>query len=183
MFYAKLPIETVYHPDYECYDVIADLVTRQHSDDECVVLSNDTDFIQLYATHKDVSIYSPVKKEYLISPDYNYVHWKSLVGDSSDNIKGVPRVGKKTASKILEEGLLHWLDENPGKAEIFDRNVKLISFADLSDKFDDFVITESEADYDEIRKEFNEMDFASITRDKTWDKFVGTFTNIGQGVD
>ncbi|WP_446918858.1 5'-3' exonuclease, partial [Klebsiella pneumoniae] len=36
-------------------------------------------------------------------PPHCIVDWLALVGDSSDNIPGVPRVGAKTASKWLNE--------------------------------------------------------------------------------
>lgn len=175
---SSFPIETVLHPDYECDDVIANLIIHRHQDDECVVLSNDTDFIQLYDMHKNTSVYSPVKKEYLLATDYNYVWWKALVGDTSDNIKGVPRVGKKTASVILNGDIDEWINDNPEKASIFTRNIELINFANLSEKMDELVVSESEQNFKHIKERFNEMEFFSITKDKTWDKFVETFNRI-----
>ena len=38
---------------------------------------------------------------YLTPTDYDIVKYKALVGDTSDCIKGVTRVGKKKAFKIL----------------------------------------------------------------------------------
>ena len=45
--------------------------------------------------------YDPIQKIYLTPPDYDIVKYKALVGDTSDCIKGVTRVGKKKAFKIL----------------------------------------------------------------------------------
>lgn len=172
------PIECIYHPDYECDDLIASLITGRHSDDECIVLSNDTDFIQIYALHPRASVYSPIKKTFLMPTQYDYVAWKALVGDTADNIKGVPRVGKKTADSILSSNLDDWLEDNPEKAQIFKRNVQLIKFSDLSDRLDECVTWQTEEDFSYIKERFDEMEFSSITTDKSWAKFVSTFSKI-----
>lgn len=174
----KMPFESVYHPQYECDDVIANLIIHRHANDECIVLSNDTDFIQLYQLHSNTSVYSPVKKDYLLPTEYSYVAWKALVGDSSDNITGVPRVGKKTAKSILNGNLELWLNKNPEKAKIFERNVKLITFADLTDKLDELIVWESKADFNHIKDRFNDLEFYSITKDKPWGRFVETFSAL-----
>lgn len=176
----NFPIETVFHPDYECDDVIAELI-KEHPDDECIVISNDTDFIQLYNKYTNVSIYSPVKKEFLFPTEYDYVSWKALVGDSSDNISGVPRVGKKTASKILknESSLKEWIDSSsPDKVKIFERNVELIRFADMSDSLSDTVRRPGIKNWSYVKSKFEDFEFDSIIRNSYWEKFVNTFNGI-----
>jgi DNA polymerase-1 len=41
-----------------------------------------------------------VRERYGITPEY-YADWKSLVGDTADNIKGIRGVGSKTATKLI----------------------------------------------------------------------------------
>lgn len=176
---AKFPFDVIHHPDYEGDDLIANLIRWKHSNDECIVISNDTDFIQLYAEDATVSVYSPVKKEFLLPTEYNYVQWKSLVGDTSDNIWGVPRVGNKTALKILNNGLEDWLEKNPDKAKIYWRNHQLISFADMEDDME-YSVWSRTVDFEYIKEKFNEMEFYSMTKEKTWDKFVSTFERLGE---
>jgi len=173
-----LPFVSVYHPEYEADDVIANLIIHSHADDECIIASNDTDFIQIHDSHKNVSLYSPVDKNFREPVDYDYVAWKAFVGDASDNIKGVPRIGKKTASTILKSDLNVWLAKNPEKAEIFHRNVELIRFADLGDRLGELVRLELDTDFDLIRDRFNEMEFYSITNEKSWKKYVDTFEKL-----
>ncbi len=43
-----------------------------------------------------------VKEKYGILPE-QYVDFKSLTGDSSDNIKGVEKVGIKTAAQLINQ--------------------------------------------------------------------------------
>ncbi|MGL4522044.1 MAG: DNA polymerase I [Bacilli bacterium] len=78
------------------------------------VVSGDRDMIQLCSEHTDViitrkgisetDIYTPafLFDKYAIAPE-QVVEMKGLMGDSSDNIPGVPGVGEKTALKLLHE--------------------------------------------------------------------------------
>jgi len=81
-----------------------------------VILSNDTDFLQLVA-NPGISCYVPYKKTLVNNknfPDYfnamkgitihpmEYLFYKALVGDKGDNIPGINRVGYKTLHKAKE---------------------------------------------------------------------------------
>ena len=66
------------------------------------IISRDRDLLQaLQKGYADLQ-YDPVQKVYLTPPDYDIVKYKALVGDASDCIKGVTKVGEKKALKILD---------------------------------------------------------------------------------
>jgi DNA polymerase-1 len=81
-------------------------------DGDAIIVTADEDLLQ--AVTDQVSVFKPGKKEQLITPDTmeipveDFVEYKTLQGDSSDNIPGVNGVGPKTAQKIsCEGGILH----------------------------------------------------------------------------
>lgn len=176
----SFPLTVVRHPDHECDDVLANLIRYRHPSDECIVVSSDTDFIQLYDSHTNVEIYNPIKKAFVPKPDYDYVTWKSLKGDGSDNISGFYGIGDKRAASLAssKERLDTFLSESVENYELFKRNFKLISFFDLEDEMDMLEVSPPAHDWDNVRKQFSEMEFYSITNDKSWDKFVTTFKNL-----
>lgn len=75
-------------------------VLSSRNEDNTIV-SADKDMIQIVQRGYALGIYNPIKKDYMDIPEYDIVEFKSLVGDSSDNIKGVPKVGPKSALKIM----------------------------------------------------------------------------------
>jgi DNA polymerase-1 len=95
----------------ECDDIIATYAKRFSEDFQVVISSFDSDYFQLISDNVRVLRYhglssiicdrSYVLDRYGISPEY-YADWKSLVGDTADNIKGVPGVGPKTATKLID---------------------------------------------------------------------------------
>ncbi len=98
-------------PGYEADDVIGTL-TREavEAGHEVQIVSGDKDFAQLVSadvrmldTMKDVS-YDPelVRKKWGVPPE-KFVDFLALVGDKADNIPGVPGIGKKTATTLLEK--------------------------------------------------------------------------------
>ena len=121
----------------EADDVIYWL-SNYFKNDKKTVVSVDKDLVQL--VNENTNVFSPIKN-ILITPDNfeeqnkisikHFVNLKALVGDKSDNIHGVPKVGEKTAKKILLEGSpKDNLSEESYK--IYERNVDLI---DLSRAF------------------------------------------------
>jgi len=171
------PVITVYHPDNECDDLVLYLIEKYHHDDETIILSSDTDFIQvlnLYPTK--VKLYNPVSKLYRDNTDYDYIAWKAMVGDKSDNIPGVRGIGKKTATKILEtEGELQKRLENPLFKSGFDKSYNLIKFLDLNDEEESIEYTKAKLDYDSIKDEFLSMGLNSMLEKNYLENYFNTF--------
>ena len=79
----------------EADDILADL----QSDETCIV-STDKDLDQVPGWH-----YNWVNKDlyYVSVPSATHMLYKQiLMGDSTDNIEGIPKVGEKTAEKLLD---------------------------------------------------------------------------------
>ncbi|WP_199624486.1 DNA polymerase I [Paenibacillus alkalitolerans] len=100
---------------YEADDIIGTLTKRADEQDvETLVVSGDKDMLQLAServtialTRKGISEtekYDPaaIQEKYNLSPS-QIIDLKGLMGDSSDNIPGIPGVGEKTALKLLHE--------------------------------------------------------------------------------
>lgn len=98
--------------NYEADDFIASIVSNtSYTTYQYIIVSTDSDFIQLI--NKNTYLYVPrgknsilydekeVIKKYNIPPS-KYIIFKSLVGDKSDNIKGIKGIGTISAAKILE---------------------------------------------------------------------------------
>ncbi|SEA49811.1 DNA polymerase I [Thalassobacillus cyri] len=100
---------------YEADDIIGTLSgSAEKQGWETNVISGDKDLLQLVSEHTDVTLtkkgitnvekYTPsfMKEKMGIRPD-QIIDLKALMGDSSDNIPGVPGVGEKTAVKLLKQ--------------------------------------------------------------------------------
>lgn len=95
----------------EADDVIGTLA-RQATENkkECLISTGDKDMAQLVTDHVGLvntmtdtnSDHNFITEKYGVRPD-QFIDYLALVGDSSDNIPGVPKVGPKTASKWLQE--------------------------------------------------------------------------------
>ena len=110
---------------YEADDVIGTLC-RQAEEQKAptVILTSDSDALQLvsswvkvvlYAPWKDAKLYdeAEVKARFFGLAVEQQPDFKALKGDSSDNIPGVPGIGDKTAARLLlEYGTLEGLYEN-----------------------------------------------------------------------
>jgi DNA polymerase I len=128
-----LRIRYVEAPGYEADDVIATL-TRQSvaAGGEVLVCTGDRDAFQLVSDR--VTMLYPVRgvsevwrmdpaaieEKYLVRPE-RYSDLAALVGESSDNLPGVPGVGPKTAAKWLTQygdlaGVVAHADQVTGKA-------------------------------------------------------------------
>lgn len=180
-----LPVNVVVHPDYECDDVIAYLVkTYSNFDNECVIVSSDTDFIQTIQRYPSCHLYNPVKKAWVETPNYDYVTWKAWRGDSSDNIPGVSGIGDKRAAILASDSEAHAnaLSKSPKNSAIFHRNVRLIRFHEFTEsELETLEVTHTRnanVKWDYVRELFDSYDFKSITNDKSWKKFVSTFQNL-----
>lgn len=110
-------VEVILHPGLEADDMIGTLA-KKHSalGDHIHILSGDRDLLQLVddnicvvmpSTGKNGSqtiVYDTagVIEKMGVTPT-EYLQVKSLMGDASDNIPGVPSIGEKTATAIISE--------------------------------------------------------------------------------
>ena len=109
----NVPILTL--EGYEADDILGTVAKRmQEEGKEVTIVSGDRDLLQLSDEHIKISIpktakgetniynYYPkdVEAEWGVSPK-EFIDLKALMGDSSDNIPGVPGMGEKTASWII----------------------------------------------------------------------------------
>jgi len=107
-----LPVTLMSFDKLEADDVIGYLcgqIYKTYDDSKVFVMSSDNDFMQL--VNDRVNVFSPTKKkiygiqnvvdDFGIHPD-NFLLYKALVGDTSDNVPGVNGVGDKTAVKLFE---------------------------------------------------------------------------------
>jgi DNA polymerase-1 len=106
-----LKIPEIKMPRYEADDIIGSVATQWKNDfDEILIASGDKDLMQfvdgpikMLDTMKD-KVYEreDVKDKMGVYPE-QIVDFLSLIGDSSDNIPGVPGIGPKGAQNLLEE--------------------------------------------------------------------------------
>jgi 5'-3' exonuclease len=95
----------------EADDLIAGFCAM--AEGEKIIVSSDKDLLQLIS--EDVSVAKPLRggefKMIGISDFYTetgvtkeaYIGYRALVGDSSDNISGVPGIGEKTAKNLMDK--------------------------------------------------------------------------------
>jgi len=155
-----IPVTTVYHPNEEADDVAYKLC-KVHSNDEVVVITNDSDYIQIINEMDNVKVFNPIKRTYFEKTDYDYVSWKAMVGDSSDNIPGVKRVGVKTAEKILKQGSLKERLLEPSFSEQYNLAYSLIKMRDCFD-LSDIEMTKPTFSKNYLEKIFDDYGFRSF---------------------
>ncbi|HRA04545.1 MAG TPA: 5'-3' exonuclease H3TH domain-containing protein, partial [Arachnia sp.] len=120
-------------PGYEADDIIASLSTKAEAEGyDVFIVTGDRDAMQLVSDHvtvlyprkgvSDLARMTPetVTEKYLVPPA-RYPELAALVGETSDNLPGVPGVGPKTAAKWLEQydgldNLVARAEQVPGKA-------------------------------------------------------------------
>lgn len=129
----------------ETDDFIASIVSKNINEYQYVIVSTDSDFIQLISNN--VFLYVPrgkksilynkdeVIKKYNVTPE-KFIMFKSLVGDKSDNIRGVSGIGNITAARILKyDSIQEFIENNPNSRisnilisskELINKNQKLI---------------------------------------------------------
>ena len=172
----SFPITVARHEDYECDDVIMNLATDRHKHDESVIVSSDTDFIQVLQNDCDISLYNPVRKKFISPPEFDYVSWKALRGDAADNIPGFKGVGDKTANKLMiSPDLLTEFLNKEGHQEKFNHNIKMIRAHNMDDDMNTIEETTAKFQPDVLRKKFTEYEFYAMTNKTSWPKFVNTF--------
>src|SRR6266511_2381339 len=182
----KIPMVSV--EGYEADDAIATLACRAADRGlEAVIVTADRDFFQLVRPGievmfnrrgiSDIVTYdvAAVAGRFGLPPE-KYLDYVALKGDTSDNIPGVPGVGEKTASKLVQdfgsvEDLLDRTQEVKGRlrtaieaaGQDLIRNKELARLnCDLELDLDPEACVMGEWDHDAVRRLFNSLEFRTL---------------------
>jgi DNA polymerase-1 len=144
---SALPVTIMIYDGIEADDVMAYIATQLKKENEkVIIMSTDKDFLQL--VNKDVSVYSPskkkvynideVKEEFGVHP-HNFINFRMIDGDKSDNVEGISGLGLKTIIKSFPiladeelqttESMLEYINEQPKKTkahDLFENNLELL---------------------------------------------------------
>ena len=153
-----LPVKTTIIDKVEADDIIAVLAEKlvEKYNSTCFIVSSDKDFVQL-VTDK-IILYRPIEKEYYtpsavkekygVSP-HNFILYKTLLGDNSDNIPGVKGLGAKGIFKKFPE----LQKQDLTLSEIFDISTR---------KFKDHVVySRIVQDQDRLETSYKVMDLST----------------------
>ncbi|MFD2726562.1 DNA polymerase I [Hyunsoonleella rubra] len=183
---------------YEADDVIGTLSRQAEKEGyKTYMVTPDKDFAQLVT--ENVFMYRPVfgggyetwgipevKKKFEVEDPMQVIDFLGMMGDSSDNIPGLPGVGEKTAKKFIAqfgsmEGLLANTDQLKGKMkEKVEANGKLgllskklaTIMLDVPVEFDAKDFELDHPDVEKVKEIFQELEFRRLT-----ENFLKTFAN------
>lgn len=175
-------------PGVEADDILASIAEKYTAQNhKVVIVSGDKDLLQL--VDNNVTMFDPMKnkvmdaaeveKKYGVAPD-RLLDYFALVGDSSDNVPGVPGVGPKTAEKlIVAHGSLDGLyaevesfKKSKMKEKIIDNREQAYLSKTLIDLKRDVDVPESveafaihEGDDALLAQLYTELEFSSLLKD------------------
>ncbi len=172
----------------EADDIIGTLATWGAQQGwEVMIVSGDKDFAQLVTDN--VKLYDPGKggsgpkvlgppevlEKFGVRPD-QIIDYFALIGDSSDNVPGVPKIGPKTATKWMAEydtldaiyehledltkSQRTRLEENKDKALLSKKLVTILT--DVEVECSKEALTRQKADHDALRSRLIELEFAKL---------------------
>ena len=217
----NLGINTIDKEGYEADDIIGTIAMRAEKEGfQIFMVTPDKDFAQLVT--EDIFLYKParfgngieiwgvdeVNNKFEIDHPTKVIDYLGMMGDSVDNIPGLPGVGEKTAKKFLKEygsleGLIENIENLKGKLKEKIEENKELGF--LSKKLAT-IITNVPVEFEledlklktpnnsEITKIFIELEFKRLTETykkifvndnqeiKEIDKNIDLFTNIEEAL-
>ena len=194
----EMNIKTLEMDDYEGDDILGTCAKKFAKEDKDVyILSGDRDLFQLIEDHitvriprtkmgkTETEIYtkSKVEEEYGLEP-IDLIEVKGLMGDSSDEIPGVPSVGTKTGNNLIKqyktiENLYKAIED--GKADLTpklkDTLIKNKELAEISKKLGTININAPiKEDLEDVKlKEWNREEVAEIFKKLNFNRFIERF--------
>tara|TARA_R110002074_G_scaffold101678_5_gene219525 strand:+ start:1795 stop:4680 length:2886 start_codon:yes stop_codon:yes gene_type:complete len=182
---------------FEADDVIGTLSKQAEKEGyKTFMVTPDKDFAQLVS--ENIFMYKPVfgggyetwgipevQKKFEVERPEQVIDFLGMMGDSSDNIPGLPGVGEKTAKKFIQtygsmEGLLANTHELKGKMKEkveASKELGMLSkelariMLDVPVKFDDKDFELNHPDIQKVTEIFQELEFRRLT-----DNFLKTFS-------
>lgn len=137
------PIKQISVDGAEADDVMF-VIANHYRDEKHVIMTSDKDLVQIKNVNPNVDVYNPVKKKFL-QAEKNIVEEKAIVGDKSDNIGGLYRVGIKTFEKMIEDRVVFNKVMSKGNnKEIFKQFLKIVDLRNIPESLKENIISEFE---------------------------------------
>ncbi|MFO7924561.1 MAG: DNA polymerase I [Bacteroidales bacterium] len=198
-------IPVIESPGYEADDVIGTLAKKAEKKGfTTYMMTPDKDFCQLVSDRiflykpkrsgNDAEVWGPaeVTKHYDIEDPLQVIDILALMGDTSDNVPGVPGIGEKTAKKIISsyksvEEVLSRLNEFSGKQRENIENFagklglskKLVTIIlDAPVELDEQLLKKKSPDIKNLKKLFEELEFRTAG-----ERILSGFKNNGREGD
>lgn len=180
-----MDIELVEKAGYEADDILGTLAERcEKKGMEVTVVSGDRDILQLASDRIMIRMPKTVRgkttienyhakevmERYQVEPK-QIIELKALMGDTSDNIPGIPGVGEKTATKLIveygsiENAYVHVEEIRPNKAkESLKNNYDLAVMSKKLATIDTNAPVECDLEHAEIRNLYTEEAYEMFRR-------------------
>ena len=191
---AAMGFHIIEREGFEADDILGTLSTLASEDTDVYIFTGDKDSLQLIgdnvrillAGNTETTVYDRDKffERYGVAPE-QFVDVKSLMGDSSDNIPGVPGIGEKTALKLISDfggldklyegfadsnltaGVKNKLETGRESAYLSRKLAEICKTVELGMTRDDLVRTESRADLLALCKK---LEFTALIKKLDLDK-------------
>lgn len=177
----SLPFKVLKVDAAEGDDIVA--IMAKHNNEECVIVSNDEDYLQLISDK--IKVYNPSKQKYMECEDTEYfIQLKSLMGQSKDDIFNIltevthpvgvrkPGFGEVSAKKVLASGLNDWLEQK-GLKDRYELNRNLIDF----DRIPNAIVTRVLNAYNSYELP-NPNNIYTFFRDNEFKSYLEDFTSV-----
>lgn len=177
----------------ECDDIIAWLCLERLKDQENIVISSDKDFLQLINYNENVKIYSPNNKILIDRNNFQTVekiHYKDflrakvIMGDSSDNIRGIYGYGPVKSKKAAKDWKNFTANLDSDNKTILANNIKMMDlrrgycyYPDEPSYYENQLEITPELNMNEFFSKCSEMHLRSITHYKDeWSSVFNRFS-------
>jgi len=146
------PVKQISVEGAEADDVIFTLA--MYYDEPHTIVSTDKDFVQILKYKKNISLYNPIKKSFAKYHPY-LVEEKAIVGDRSDNISGLYRVGIKKFEKMINDrSEFNKIMEKSNNREVYEKLLKIIDLRQIPKELKQKIVDkEKEKCYTEFNKQ------------------------------
>jgi 5'-3' exonuclease len=136
----------------EADDIIAVLSEKYSQDHEITIISSDGDLTQLINYYPNIVQYNPIKQMY-VKPKHKFIaEEKAIVGDRSDNICGIPRIGIKTFEKMIEDRNFFHEKMKNGNREIYEKFLSIIDLRKIPKEIKGEILDK------DLKTEYNKFD-------------------------
>lgn len=173
-FIKFLPVKEMRVEGAEADDLMFVLAEKYHSKGPITIITTDGDLSQLKLFFPTVQIYNPIKKTY-VEPKPYLVESKAIIGDVSDNIPGIPKIGPKTFEKMMADKAFFYEKIKGDNKKIYEAFLNIVDLRKIPVEIKQRVLDKDlEVSYNEFKPQDLEVYFFENKMKETLMKWSGS---------